>query len=261
MARSEAPGTIVFDLDGVVYLGPEEVPGAGAALKELSREGWTLLFATNNSSRTVNDVAKKIERVTDFRPGTDTVITSGLAAAHHVEVGPRIFVVGEIGLVETLESHGHTITHDPDRAHVVVAGVDFDLTYDDIAAASRAIRAGARFIATNTDPTFPTPDGLLPGAGAGIAAIAVASGQQPVACGKPHRPMGELVLQRVTGQSVWMVGDRPDTDIALGKEFGWQTVLVGTGVTQDVESVPADVQPDHSIPSIADLPALVAANR
>lgn len=254
-------GTLVFDLDGVLYVGSRPVPGAGATLDKLQSAGWTLLFATNNSSRTVDDVAAKIERVTGYEPATDSVITSGLAVAHHVKVGSRIFVVGERGLADTLKAHGHTITLDPQEADTVVAGVDFDITYNVIAAASTAVRAGADFVATNTDATFPTAEGLMPGAGAGIAAIATAAGQEPVACGKPHRPMGELVLDRVQGEHIWMIGDRLETDIALGKEFDWHTVLVRTGVTEEATTVPDVFRPDHTIDSIADLPALVSVRR
>jgi len=257
----EAIGTIVFDLDGVVYVGSQEIPGAGRTLAALDDLGWRLLFATNNSSRTADDVATKIADVAGYRPTTADVVTSGLAAAHHVKEGSKVFVVGEPGLVSTFEGHGHVTTTDPDDADTVIVGVDFSITYRDISDAARAIRNGAEFVATNTDATFPTPSGLLPGAGAGVAAIATASGCEPIVCGKPHRPMGELILERIEGESVWMVGDRPETDIAFGKKFGWQTVLVSTGVTNTTSAIPDAYLPDHMVESIVDLAMLVSDGR
>jgi HAD superfamily hydrolase (TIGR01450 family) len=254
----EPLGTIVFDLDGVLYVDSLAVPGAGAALQEISAAGWHVVFATNNSTRTVSTVLKHIEQRTGFSSPTASVVTSAMAAAswarteHH-----RAFVVGEPGLRETLEDAGLTLVED-DTADCVIVGLDRDITYDKIDTASRLIRNGAAFIATNTDATFPTQTGPAPAAGSIVSAITTASGVEPLACGKPHVPMLSLVREMVRGSSVWVVGDRPDTDLAMARRAGWTAVLVLSGVTTPTTTISSDHAPHHTLASIADLPALLS---
>ena len=116
--------------------------------------------------------------------------------------------------------------------------------------------AGAAFVATNTDATYPTQAGPVPGGGAVIAAIATATGVDPIICGKPHPPFVAALGEVVPGSAV-MVGDRPETDVAVAKAAGWPSVLVLTGVTTDPSSVDERFRPDHVIPSIAELPQLL----
>jgi len=251
-------GTIVIDLDGVVYLGTQGVAGAGEALATLETAGWHLVFATNNSTKTPRDVKMHIEERTGFRSSEAVVVTSALAAAswtarHHRSA----LVVGEPAVSEALSETGVDVV-ESGPAEAVVVGLDRNITYNTIAAASHVIRSGATFIATNTDATFPTQDGPVPGAGSVVAAIAVASGTAPVACGKPEAPMLELVRSAVRGTQVWVVGDRPETDIAMALKAGWNSVLVHTGITAPGESVDLRHTPGHSVGSIVDVPALIA---
>ena len=251
-------GTIVFDLDGVVYVDAHAVPGAGAALESIAAAGWHIVFATNNSTRTAESVLEHIERRTGFTSPTATVVTSAMAAASWAQSRyERVFVVGEPGLRETLEGAGLRIVEDA-TADCVIVGLDRSLSYNKIDAAARLIRDGAAFIATNTDATFPTQTGPAPGAGSIVSAVATASGIDPVACGKPHVPMLSLVREMISGDSVWVVGDRPETDLAMARRAGWNAVLVLTGVTTPTTSITSDHAPHYTIASIAELPALLS---
>lgn len=255
----DAPlGTIVFDLDGVVYVDTQAVPGAGAALRAISAAGWHIVFATNNSTRTSTTVLEHIEQRTGFTSPTASAVTSAMAAASWARTRhDRVFVIGEPGLRETLEDAGLTIVGDA-TADCVIVGLDRDLSYDKIDVASRLIRSGAAFIATNTDATFPTQTGPAPGAGAIVSAITTASGVDPLACGKPHVPMLTLIREMIMGDSVWVVGDRPETDLAMARRAGWNAVLVLTGVTTRTTKITSDHAPHHTLASIAELPALLS---
>lgn len=248
-------GTVVCDLDGVVYVGSEPVPGAGEALKRIQRAGLALLFATNNASRTPADGARKISDLTGLHVTPDQLITSAMAAASLLD-RPALpcFVVGGAGLIEAVEDAGGRIVDDWEQAQVVLTGYTRDLTYSMLRDANLAIRNGARFIASNDDATFPAPNGLWPGAGATVAYLQRASDTSPVIAGKPYQPMRRLIGERVGSGPVWMVGDRPETDLAMAKAEGWTAVLTLTGVVSDPTAVPEELTPDLVIPSIADLP-------
>lgn len=246
-------GTIICDLDGVVYLADDEVPGAGDALGRLEDGGYRLLFATNNSSRTRAEGAAKITRVTGYRCEPDQFVSSATAAGATLspDDGPA-FVVGGPGVREALAEAGVAITDDPLAARIVLVGLDMDLTYGKLAAATRAVRNGARLLATNHDATYPTPDGLLPGAGSLAAALQTATDVTPDVAGKPFAPMRRILGAMAGDGPVWMVGDRADTDLAMATHEGWTSVLVLTGVVTDPASV--DPHPDVVLASIADLP-------
>ncbi|MCL1595128.1 MAG: HAD-IIA family hydrolase [Actinomycetia bacterium] len=251
-------GTVVFDLDGVVYVGSAGVPGAAEAMESLERDGWYLVFATNNSTRDVAAVANHIADRTGFRSHDAAIVTSAMAAATWTTRGHRsAFVVGERALCEALVEVGVKVvtTGTPDA---VVVGLDRDINYETLAKASTMIRNGSTFVATNTDATFPTMEGPVPGAGSIVAAIATASGVEPIACGKPFDPMIDLITQRIRGEVAWVVGDRPETDIAMATRVGWRSILVHTGITASGSTVPDRFMPDHRCASITDVPGLMA---
>ncbi len=251
-------GTVVFDLDGVVYLGEQTVPGAGAALERTQGLGLQILFCTNNSSRTRTETAAKIERVTGFAATADQVLSSATAAGNLIAGrAARAFIVGGGGIVEALAENGVEATEEWARADVVVAGVDFEFTYRKLSDAVAAIRGGAWFVATNTDSTYPTPEGLAPGAGAIVAAIERATGTDAFVAGKPELPMRELISGRLDGGPVWVVGDRPETDLAMALAEGWTSVLVLTGVT--AASSPVAFSPDVIATSITEVPGLISS--
>ncbi len=247
--------TIVFDLDGVIYLGDEVVPGALDVLRWCRREGIRPLFVTNNSVRTPDEVVDKIGRVAGFATSPQEIITSAMAAASLVAArgGEQCLVVGERGIVEALEQRGVGVTQDPHQADHVVVGLTRSLTYGLLAAATTAVRNGAKLVASNLDPTFPTPHGLRPGAGSLVAAVETATEEIAVPAGKPFRPIRDLIAARADGDVV-VVGDRLDTDIALGIAEGWSTFLCLTGVTEAPEAVPDAYRPTAVLRSVADLP-------
>jgi HAD superfamily hydrolase (TIGR01450 family) len=264
MSRQPAPaGTVVFDLDGVLYLDSEGVPGARDALEACVEAGWRPLYATNNSTKTADIVVRHVFERTGFRADPESAVTSAMSAAHHVAaIGRDALVVGSDAIEHELLARGvRVVTHDSpgtERPDAVVVGLDRAISYERIDRAARAIRAGSAFVATNVDTTYPTPTGLAPGAGTMVAAIAAASGVDPVDCGKPTARFASLIVDMIGPGPVVMVGDRPETDIALGVAYGWTTILVLTGVTASLDDVTGPHTPNHVIDSVADLPALLA---
>ena len=232
------PGNLVCDLDGVVYLGQEAIPGSAAALGRLQEAGWHIIMCTNNSSRTPSQVADRIAHITGFEVPVERVLTSAQAAALMLsETRPSTFVLGGEGITMALLEAGVPVVESASEAEAVVVGLAVDLTYSWLREAVTAVRGGARLIATNLDATYPTEDGLWPGGGAIVAAVETASGAEAEAAGKPFQPMLDLITRCLQPGPVWGVGDRQDTDLALAVKGGWQTALVLTGVTSSAEGV------------------------
>lgn len=250
------PANVIFDLDGVLYRGDEAVPGAGEALTKLANEGCQPVFVTNNSTRTPEETASKIGDLTGFAAQSGQVVSSAQAAAAMLHDGDSpAFLLGAGGVRSALAERGYELVDQWREARAVIVGLDLDLSYERLTSAVMAVRAGARFIATNVDATYPTPEGLWPGAGALVAAVQAATGITPEVAGKPHAAMRRLLKERLApGQSL-VVGDRPETDLALGVAEGWTTVLVLTGVTASATSVVPE--PDYVLDSVADLPNLL----
>lgn len=248
--------SIVCDLDGVLYRGEVEVPGAGDALGAIREAGIGLVFVTNNATKSPADAAGKITRLTGFEAREEEVVTSAEAAAHLVATqAPRTLLFGAAGARAPLEAAGVPIVSDWRQAEVVIAGLDPKLSYESLTRAVLAVNHGARLIATNTDVTYPTPEGLWPGAGALVAAVEAATGVTAEVAGKPHTAMRSLLHDRLEGQRVAVIGDRPETDLALGTAEGWLTILVLSGVTVSPEGV--DPIPDLVADSIAEVPELL----
>lgn len=234
----------VIDLDGVVWLSGVPIPGSVGAVNRLISSGVAVAFATNSAWYTV---AQQEQNLIDIGiDARDRVVTSAQASARCCTAGERAFLIGGPGLVESLDSAGVARcddTVDPASIDVVVVGMDRTLTYDKLAFATRAIRSGARFVLSNGDVTYPTPDGLIPGAGSIGAALEVATAVAPVVAGKPEGPMADLVRSRLGPHGV-VVGDRDDTDGAFARALGYRFALVLSGVTR-AEAVPTDPPPDH----------------
>jgi 4-nitrophenyl phosphatase len=219
---------VALDLDGVVWLADQPIPGAAEAVSELRRRGERIAFVTNNSYFTAADVAAKLER--HGIPADEGVVTSAMAAARLVEPGERVLVAGGPGVSEALVARGVEVVSDGD-ADAVIVGFHREFDYERMRIAARAVQRGARLLATNDDPTYPTPDGPIPGGGAILAAIATATGVVPEIAGKPYTPMAELVREVLGGQG-WMIGDRPDTDGRFAEALGYRFGLVLSGVTR-----------------------------
>jgi 4-nitrophenyl phosphatase len=249
--------TIVCDIDGVVLRGRLAVPGAKEALDRLRDADLELLFVTNNSTKTGEHVAERLREVVGFETTAAKIATSAGATARYVaDRATVVYVVGTDGLRETLRIAGLTVTADWREADSVVCGMDFEVTYPALAEATLAVQHGAAFFATNSDATYPAEDGLYPGAGALVAVIERATGKSPIVCGKPFLPMRRL-LDGLAGDKTLIIGDRPDTDIALGMAQGWYTVLVLTGVVAAAVEVPPELRADATLESIAGLPELL----
>ncbi len=248
-------GTWVVDLDGVIWLAGDPIEGAGAAVGRLQRAGVRVLFATNNAEPTDAELRGRLA-VAGVTAGADDLVTSAHAAASMLASGSSAMCVGGLGVDEALHSRGVRVLPARDDAGVpdaVVVGLTHDFTYDVLRVAATAVRRGARLIGTNDDPTHPTPQGLLPGSGALVAAVATAAEVVPELAGKPHRPMADLVRARAVDVTV-VVGDRPATDGVLAQRLGVPYALVRSGVLRSGDPGGTDAEFDY-----ADLAALVDA--
>lgn len=229
----------LFDLDGVLYLGPDAVPGAPEAVTGLQQHGVRVGFVTNNAARTPKVVA---EQLCGFGITCDEqdVVTSAQAAARVLSdrfgAGARVLAVGGDGLHEALSDLGLiAVSSADDHPVAVIQGYDPELSWELITEAALAIRRGALWVATNTDPTRPTDRGLVPGNGAAVAAVRTAVETDPLVAGKPERPLLEETVRRLGSQRPIFVGDRIDTDIAGAGNLDMDSMLVLTGAHGPVQ--------------------------
>jgi HAD superfamily hydrolase (TIGR01450 family) len=234
----------------VIWLAGEPIGDVGHAVDSLRQAGVRVLFATNNSAPTRAELHQRLANCSITTTDAD-LLSSADVAAEMLPVGSTALIVADDGVREALTGRGVTIVQSG-PADAVVVGWTRSFTFDSIDQAARAVRAGARLIGTNEDPTHPTPHGLSPGCGALLAAVATAAETTPEVAGKPHLPTAAAIKARATDLSM-MVGDRPSTDGALAQQLGLPFALVLSGVT-DAAQVPTD-PPPHSVS--ADLSALV----
>ncbi len=246
-------GTWVLDLDGVVWLTGEPIPGAPEAVAALRGAGDRVLFATNNSAPTQSEMLARFDRA-GIQARADELVTSAQALAGVIEPGSRAMVLGEGGVLEALAGR-HVSVVDDGPVDAVVVGWTHDFDFDTLARAASAVRGGARLVATNDDPTHPTPGGIQPGTGALLAAVATAAGVAPLVAGKPHRPFVDLVSGRTERVAV-VVGDRPATDGLLAVGLDAPFALVFSGVTPAGSPV-SDPAPAASAPDLGTLVASV----
>jgi NagD protein len=250
--------TWLTDMDGVLVHEEDPIPGAKEFIEALKESGKKFLVLTNNSVFTPRDLRARL-----LRSGIDVpesaIWTSALATADFLSdqrPDGSAYVVGEAGLTNALHEIGYVMTdHDPDY---VVLGETRTYSFEAITRAIRLIAAGARFIATNPDPSGPSAQGLLPATGSVAALISTATGRSPYFVGKPNPLMMRSALNALEAHSetTVMVGDRMDTDIISGLEAGLRTVLVTTGSTlpDHVERFP--YRPTRVVDSVADLVGL-----
>jgi phosphoglycolate/pyridoxal phosphate phosphatase family enzyme len=292
---------VAVDLDGVVWLGGTIIPNAVEALTTVVERGFDLRYVTNNSTAHREAVSERLAAA-GLPAGGERVFTSGYVTGRwlrrRLPEGAPVLVVGEAGLMRELSEAGLAPVRAgggpeasgpagpapapggatvPNAAggtapvpaapfQAVVVGMDRGFNYSSLAQAQAAILAGALFVGTNPDATFPTPGGLLPGAGSVVAAVATAAQKEPVFMGKPGLGLAEVLaaLTGVPAGQTLFIGDRMSTDIGMGRRAGMITALVLTGVTSpaDLEHARAEGSadlPDHVLVTLAGLPALLEA--
>ncbi len=274
---------LLVDLDGVVYRGTEPVPGVAAVLTDRAARGDDVVYVTNNSMHYRADYVTRLSAM--GAPITlETVVSSARATALHIanhEPGiRRVLVLGASGLERELRDVGLDVVtagHAATRMHqegidgwaaagapdAVVTGLDPNLTYLRLTAAADCIRAGARFIATNRDPIYPTERGLLPGAGTVAVAVEYTTGVTPLSIGKPAPHLLELAAEAVgrsAGEAV-MIGDGIGTDLAAARAVGARCIFMLTGVTtrDQVEALPPDERPTAIAVDATELAAALEA--
>ncbi|MFL5887115.1 MAG: HAD-IIA family hydrolase [Thermoleophilaceae bacterium] len=249
-----------MDMDGVLVREEQAVPGADRFLARLRETGTPFLVLTNNSIYTRRDLSARL-RLSGLEVPEEAIWTSALATASFLEdqrPGGTAFVIGESGLTTALHESGYTMTErSPDY---VVLGETRTYSFERITQAIRLVVDGARFIATNPDPTGPTQQGPLPATGSVAALISRATGVAPYFVGKPNPLMMRSALNAIDAhsESTAMIGDRMDTDVVAGLEAGLETILVVTGVTSRVDAERHPFRASRIVDSVADLVDAVA---
>jgi glycerol 3-phosphatase-2 len=225
---------VLFDLDGVIYLGPVAVPGATEGIAQLHDRGTKIGFVTNNAARPPAAVADHLVELGIPASAAD-IVTSAQAAAHllvnRFGAGARVLAVGGDGVIAALSEVGLVGVHSADDHPVaVIQGYGFNLAWQELNEAAIAIQRGAHWVATNIDPTRPTDRGLVPGNGAAVAAVKMAVGAEPAeVAGKPYRPLLDDTVERLGARHPLFVGDRLDTDIAGAVNANLDSMLVLSG--------------------------------
>lgn len=253
----------IIDLDGVVWLAGEPIGDVAGAVSDLRGRGIRVVFATNNSAPTIQELVERLDRV-GIEASADDLATSAAAAASLLEPGQSVQVLAEGGMLEALERRGVAVI-DEGPVDAAVVGWSRAFDFDRLASTASAARRAGRLIGTNEDPNHPTPAGLLPGSGALLAAVATASGLTPEVAGKPHAPMATLLCQRFGfapgDAAVVMVGDQPRTDGRLAQRLGIRFGLVDSGVTPpDAGGQPPDAG-GQEVPVATRAPDLVSLVR
>jgi NagD protein len=245
----------LMDMDGVLVHEEEALPGADRFLAALREHGRPFLVLTNNSIYTRRDLAARL-RTSGLEVPEEAIWTSALATARFLEdqrPAGSAFVIGEAGLTTALHQSGYTLTErNPDY---VVLGETRTYSFERITQAIRLIAGGARFIATNPDPTGPAPDGPLPATGSVAALISKATGVDPYYVGKPNPLMMRSALNAIEAhsESTAMIGDRMDTDVVSGLEAGLHTILVLSGVATREAAERFPYRASRIVDSVADL--------
>ena len=243
-----------IDLDGTTYKGTKRIPAAARFIKRLQDADKTVLFVTNNSTRTPEFVANNLRENHQINVTADNVYTTALATADYLDkvAGDRrrVYVVGESGLRKALEQRHFQLTdQQPDY---VVVGLDSQVTYAKLETAVLLIRAGATFIGTNADSNLPNERGMVPGAGSLVKLVEYATQQKPIMIGKPEATIMKLALAKadLTRDQVVMVGDNYNTDIRAAINTGMESLLVYTGLSTPEQVAKMAVQPTHTVKSL-----------
>jgi HAD superfamily hydrolase (TIGR01450 family) len=248
MRQTLSPKVVLCDLDGVVWLGHQPIPGSVNAIASLRKAGIRVVFVTNNSFSTYEEQVAALGSI--GIPAEGDIVTSAMSAATAMKSGWRVLVCGGRGLIEEVGRVTKDVVvayNEPmaaGRFDAVVVGFHREFNYQVLTDALTAIRGGAVLIGSNDDPTYPTPNGPIPGGGSILAAIEKASGVTPTVTGKPYGPMATLVRElcgEVAPEEMVMIGDRSDTDGGFAKAIGARFAMVLSGVMDTADGVNADI--------------------
>lgn len=250
---------IILDMDGVLWTDTRPIGDLPAIFARLKALGLRVVVATNNSTRSADQHQEKLARLGVLLEPWQ-VVSSSMAVvdylSHRFPSGGEVYVIGEENLKIALAKAG--FHHHPDAEGLplaVVAGLDYALTYDKLRQAALYIRAGVPFIGTNPDRTLPTPEGIIPGAGAVLAALVACTDMEPLLMGKPEPPLYQLALERLgtLPRHTLAVGDRLETDILGGQRIGCLTALVLSGISTSEQASHWTPQPDIIIRDLTSL--------
>jgi len=244
---------LILDMDGVIWKADTPIGDLKSIFNRIRERGLKFVFATNNGTKTPEEYQEKLADLgVEIEPWQ--VVTSAmsiafmLASSRKFPHGTKIFMIGEDGIRAALEEKGFEILsiENAQQARAVVMGIDRDINFQKIAEATLLVRAGIPFYTTNTDRTFPTPRGEVPGSGAWLSVITYATGVEPIVAGKPFPYLMELSLERLGSkiEETLVVGDRLETDIASGQAVGCPTALVLSGVSTIEDARQWIPQPD-----------------
>lgn len=237
----------ILDMDGVLWRGNQPIGDLRSIFTHIHKIGWKVIFATNNATRTPQQYLKHL---LSFGVHAESwqIVTSAAAVLYRLNLlftkCSPIYIIGEQGLIDACSEQGYV--HSEADAGAVVVGLDRQLTYEKLKTATLLLRKGLPFIGTNPDLTFPMPQGLVPGAGAILAALTAASDIKPLIAGKPEPIMYQIALERLhlLPSQVLVIGDRPETDIAGAQKIGCHTALVLSGVTNAEQANDWQPKPD-----------------
>jgi len=257
---AQAFARFAFDLDGVVWKADRPIAGSPEAIRTLRDAGKRVCFVTNNSSETHETYAKKLAEM-GAGGSSEEIVSSADATARLLERsvpglrGRLAYVIGGEGLLNAVKGVGARIASEEEAqdASLVVVGWDRALTFEKLRLATLAIRAGAMFVASNTDATYPAPEGLWPGAGAIVAALKTSTDVDPLVAGKPDPMVFEVARDRLGGSPALVVGDRVETDILAAHAAGWPGALVLSGATGVPELAAAPAWPDYVLRRLTDV--------
>ena len=234
---------LILDMDGVIWKADAPIGDLPAIFKRIRERGLKFVFATNNGTKTPQEYQQKLSEL-GVEIDASQVITSALGIAFMLSQkytrGTKIFMIGEDGIRLALKEKGFEIVgvENAEQAEIVVMGIDREINFQKIAEATLLVRAGIPFYTTNTDRTFPTPRGEIPGSGAWVSVIQTATGIEPIVAGKPFPYLMELSLERLgtKKEETLVVGDRLETDIMAGQTVGCPVALVLSGVSKTEEA-------------------------
>lgn len=248
----------IIDMDGVLWRGRTILDGVNEFFQYLEANELPYVLATNNATATPEEFAARLKQAS-VDVSLDHILTSALATASYLADrypdSADLLVIGDTGLRTALTDRGFSIVESADQAEAVVVGMDPKVNWKRMAEATLAIRAGAFFIGTNPDPSFPTERGQVPGNGAILAALEAASDQKPLVIGKPESHLYEQATKslKIEPEKTLILGDRLETDILGGIKLGAPTALLMTGVTDHAAAKASDIKPTYIFQDLAEL--------